>query len=234
MTVALCVFCLFKVVYSQSYPSSAYIPANAISAASFTCHGTPPLKWKVNGSLFNFGSHNPGINSGSVTDGMLRLIQTLTVQQTSVLTFNGSSFQCTTKGDNFTSVPTAFIIVYGISFIIVIFFATSSLQLIFFAETIATKLHYGFIASLFSQVPPQSMSSESVSDGVLVFSWSSPWAPDGVYSWTTQSLWPTQLNYTVLLNYMVSVEVKADNNFKLIIIRTDTKLYKHWWYKLHC
>ena len=113
MTVALCVFCLFKVVYSQSYPSSAYIPTNAISAASFTCSGTAPLEWKVNGSLFNFGNHIPGINSGTVTDGML-LIQTLIVQQTSVLTFNGSSFQCTTNGDNFTSVPTAFIIVYGI------------------------------------------------------------------------------------------------------------------------
>ena len=113
MTVALCFFCLFKVVYSQSYPSSAYIPINAISAASFTCNGTPPLDWKVNGSLYDFRHPIPGINSGSVTNGML-LSQTLTVQQTSVLTFNGSSFQCTTKGDNFTSVPTAFIIVYGI------------------------------------------------------------------------------------------------------------------------
>ena len=33
---------------------------------------------------------------------------------------------------------------------------------------------------------PGDLSSKSVSDGVLVFSWSPPWAPDGV-----------QLNYTV-------------------------------------
>ena len=112
MTVALYVFCLFKVVYSQSYPSSAYIPANAVSAVSFTCSGTPPLKWKVNGVLYDFGNPISGI-SGTVTDGM-PLSQTLTVQNTSVVTLNGSSFQCTTKGDNFTSVPTAFIIVYGI------------------------------------------------------------------------------------------------------------------------
>ena len=112
MTVALCIFCLFKVVYSQSYPSSAYIPANAISAASFTCHGTPPLKWKVNGVLFDFGNPISGI-SGTVTNGM-PFSQTLTVKQTSVVTFNGSSFQCATNGDNFTSVPIAFIIVYGI------------------------------------------------------------------------------------------------------------------------
>ena len=115
MTVALCIFCLFKVVYSQSYPSSAYIPINAISAASFTCNGTAPLKWKVNGVLYDFGNPISGISSGVATDGML-LIQTLTVQQTSVLTFNGSSFQCTTNGDRFISVPTAFIIVYGILF----------------------------------------------------------------------------------------------------------------------
>ena len=113
MIVALWVFCLFKAVYSQSYPSSAYIPANAISAASFTCYGTPPLEWKLNGVLYDFGNPIFGISGTVTTDGML-LSQTLTVQQTSVLAFNGSSFQCTTNGDNFTSVPTAFIIVYGI------------------------------------------------------------------------------------------------------------------------
>ena len=113
MIVALCVFCLFQVVYSQSYPTSAYIPTNAISAASFTCNGIAPLKWKVNGVLYDFGNPVSGIISGTATDGML-LIQTLTVQQTSVLSYNGSSFQCTTNSDNFTSVPTAFIIVYGI------------------------------------------------------------------------------------------------------------------------
>ena len=152
MTVALCVFCLFKVVYSQSYPSSAYIPANAISAASFTCNGTPPLKWKVNGVLFDFGHPIPGIIGTAVTDVLLSQ-STLTVQQTRVLTFNGSSFQCTTKGDNFTSVPTAFIIVYGIYilFIIVVFFATS--LLIFFAETIVTKLHYGLSHLCFPRFP---------------------------------------------------------------------------------
>ena len=118
MTVALCIFCLFQVVYSQSYPSSNYIPTNAVSAASFTCNGSPPLKWKVNGVLYDFGNPFPGINSVTIVDGTL-FSQTLTVQHTSVLTFNGSSFQCTTEGDNFTSVPTAFIIVYGILYYII-------------------------------------------------------------------------------------------------------------------
>ena len=113
MLVALCIACLFKVVFCQSYPSSVYIPNNAISSVSFTCNGAAPLKWRVGGIVFDFGDPLSGIIGMTVKDGML-LSQTLTVQQASVLSYNGSSFQCTTNGtDNFTSVPTAFIIVYG-------------------------------------------------------------------------------------------------------------------------
>ena len=113
MIFALYIACLFKVVYCQSsYPSSVYVPNNAISDVSFTCNGIPELEWRVNGTMLNFGNPPPGISVMAVSNGML-LSQTLTAQQASVLSYNGSSFQCTTKGDNFTSVPTAFIIVYG-------------------------------------------------------------------------------------------------------------------------
>ena len=88
------------------------MPNNTISDVSFTCSGIPNLEWKVNETLVNFGNPPPGISVMSVSDGMLNR-QTLTVQQASVLSYNGSSLQCITNGDNFTSVPTAFIIVYG-------------------------------------------------------------------------------------------------------------------------
>ena len=55
---------------------------------------------------------------------------------------------------------------------------------------------------------PGDLSSESVSDGVLVFSWSPPWAPDGV-----------QLNYTVTVTNtntsVVTVFNTSDTNITL-------------------
>ena len=110
----LCVFCLFKVVYCQtSYPSSVYVPKNTISDVSFTCSGIPPVEWRVNGTSLNFGNIPPGISVMVVSNGML-LSLTLTVQQASTLSYNGSSFRCTANGDNFTSVPTAILFIYGI------------------------------------------------------------------------------------------------------------------------
>ena len=111
MLVLLSLFCVFKVICSQSYPSSVFVPSNAITTAvSFTCSGTPPILWQVNGTLYqaNLFSH-PGVFILPNTDGSL----TLTVQQESVLDYNGSSIRCSINRDNFSSVPTAFIIVYG-------------------------------------------------------------------------------------------------------------------------
>ena len=111
MFVLLCMFCVFKVICSQSYPSSVFVPSNAITTAvSFTCSGIPPILWQVNGTLYDASifSH-PGVSVLPNSDGSL----TLTVQQESVLIYNGSSIRCSTTGNNFSSVPTAFINVYG-------------------------------------------------------------------------------------------------------------------------
>ena len=111
MLALLAVFSVFKVICSQSYPSSVFVPRNAITAdVSFTCSGTPPIDWRVNGTLYqaNIFSH-PGVSVQQ--NGVGGII--LTVHQRSVLDYNGSSIQCSTNGDNFSSVPTAFIIVYG-------------------------------------------------------------------------------------------------------------------------
>ena len=111
MLALLSVFSVFKVICTQSYPSSIFVPSNAITTdVSFTCSGSPPIDWQVNGTLFeaNFLSH-PGVSV--LPNGVGGL--TLTVQRESVLNYNGSSIQCSTNGNNFSSVPTAFIIVYG-------------------------------------------------------------------------------------------------------------------------
>ena len=107
----LAVFSVLKVICSQSYPNSVFVPSNAITAdASFTCSGSLPIDWQVNGTLYqaNIFSH-PGISVLPSTDG----ISILEIQQERVLDYNGSSIRCRTNGDNFSSVPTAFIIVYG-------------------------------------------------------------------------------------------------------------------------
>ena len=53
---------------------------------------------------------------------------------------------------------------------------------------------------------PGDLSSESVSDGVLVFSWSPPWAPDGV-----------QLNYTVTVS-------NTNTNMVTVFTISDTSI----------
>ena len=110
MLALLSVFSIFKVMCSQSYPSSIFVPSNAITTdVSFTCSGSPPIDWQVNGTLYqaNLLSH-PGVFV--LPNGVGGL--TLTVQQESVLNYNASSIH-STNGNNFSSVPTAFIIVYG-------------------------------------------------------------------------------------------------------------------------
>ena len=111
MWVLLCMFCVFKVISSQSYPSSVFLLSNAITTdVSFTCNGTPPIDWQVNGTLYqaNIFSH-PGVFVKPIDYGS----SMLTIQQKSVLNYNGSSIRCRTNGDNFSSVPTAFVHVYG-------------------------------------------------------------------------------------------------------------------------
>ena len=108
--VLLSVISVFKVICSQSYPSSLFVPRNAITTdVSFTCSGTPPIDWQVNGTLYqaNIFSH-PGVSVLASNVGSLTLI----VQRESVLDYNASSIQCS-NGANFSSVPTAFLIVYG-------------------------------------------------------------------------------------------------------------------------
>ena len=55
---------------------------------------------------------------------------------------------------------------------------------------------------------PGDLSSESVSDGVLVFSWSPPWAPDGVQLYYTVTV--TNTNTSV-----VTVFTTSDTNITL-------------------
>lgn len=113
MLLRLCALCLLKVVCSQTYPSSVSLPSSAITAVSLTCSGGPPLKWKINNTTFDGNSIIPSGISLVVKNDGVQVYQALTVQETNVLNYNASSFRCSTDGDNFNSVPTAFIIVYG-------------------------------------------------------------------------------------------------------------------------
>ena len=101
---------LVKCSLSQTYPSSVFVPSNDITDVSLSCRGNE-LKWIINGTALNFGSPPTGIDL-NVKNGQ-PVTQTLTLQNSSVLTYNGTSFQCSHGGENFSSVPTAFIIVYG-------------------------------------------------------------------------------------------------------------------------
>ena len=97
--------------FSQTYPTNVTVPSNAITGVSLRCSGVQPLNWSTNGTNFHVGNPPVGINFEIV--GGQPGTQILTIQKESVLTFNGTSFQCTHGGESFSSVPTAFIIVYG-------------------------------------------------------------------------------------------------------------------------
>ena len=106
----LVVLCLFSSGYSQTYPSSVLVPSNVITDVSFTCNVSSP-EWRVNGTVLTFGNIPPG-----VTTTTLNGIPALTVEKTSVLRCNGTSIQCRQHdGGNWSSIPTAFITVYGTS-----------------------------------------------------------------------------------------------------------------------
>ena len=61
---------------------------------------------------------------------------------------------------------------------------------------------------------PGDLSSGSVSDGVLVFSWSPPWAPDGVQLNYTVTV--TNTNTSVVRNYTIS-------NTSITLTRSDVE-----------
>ena len=105
---------LFAVVCSQSYPSNVLVPSTFINNTDvpLSCTGADPVQWRVNGTTFNPGSSLPGLGFMVVNDGSM-ITQTLTVQQAFVLSYNGTAFQCSTNGEDFSSVSTAHIIVYG-------------------------------------------------------------------------------------------------------------------------
>ena len=115
MLLTLCVLWLLKTVCSQTYPGNVSLPSSAITAVSFNCSGSPPLRWKVNNTTFDANSITPpGISFTAVKNDGTILNQEITVEQARVLSYNGSSFQCSTHEDSFSGVPTAFIIVYGL------------------------------------------------------------------------------------------------------------------------
>ena len=105
LLVLLVVVCLFSSGYSQTYPSSVLVPSNAITDVSFTCNVSSP-EWRVNGTVLHFGNIPLGI-SPTMSEGM-------TVSKTYVLRYNGTSIQCRQHdGENWSSIPAAFIRVYG-------------------------------------------------------------------------------------------------------------------------
>ena len=103
---------LFTVVYSQSYPSSVLVPSTSILDVPLSCTGAPPVQWRVNGTVFNTGNPLPGLGFMVASDGSM-IMQTITVLQVFVLSYNGTAFQCSTNGEDFSSVPTALVIVYS-------------------------------------------------------------------------------------------------------------------------
>ena len=106
----LIVLCSFSSGYNQTYPSSVLVSNNDITDVSFTCNVSMP-EWRVNGTVLYFGNIPLGI-SPTMSEG----IPALTVSKTHVLRYNGTSIQCRQDdGENWSSIPTAFIRVYGTS-----------------------------------------------------------------------------------------------------------------------
>ena len=152
--------------------SSILIASNAIpnDGVMLSCAGTNP-QVRLNGTTLDFSKLPPaGLLFSSVTSGRI-----VTIIQSHVLEFNGSLFQCSPDGFNFSNSPTTSIIVYGMSII------QTKLEL----SCCHKACYIHFTAGLPSEPVGLSLELSQVA-GVLVLSWSPPWAPDGV-----------QLNYTV-------------------------------------
>ena len=151
----------------ECYAGSILIASNAIpnDGVMLSCTGTNP-QVRLNETILDFSKLTPTGLVFSV-DSSGRIV---TIIQSHVLEFNGSLFQCSPDGFNFSSLSTTSIIVYGMR---------TKLEV----SSLACYMH--FTAGPPSE--PVGLSSElSPVAGVLVLSWSPPWAPDGV-----------QLHYTV-------------------------------------
>ena len=103
---------LLTVVSSRSYPSSVLVTSTSITDVPLSCTGPAPVQWRVNGTVFNPGNPLPGL-SFVVESNSSIITQTLTVRRAFVLNYNGTIFQCSTNGEDFSSVPTAFVTVYS-------------------------------------------------------------------------------------------------------------------------
>ena len=97
---------------SQTYPSSMLIPSNAMSHVVMVCMGFPPVRWRVNGTDSDIYPPVGIVVSTTNLEG--NIARTLTILSAYVLSYNGSSFQCSINGENFNNVPTAFLVVFGI------------------------------------------------------------------------------------------------------------------------
>ena len=108
--------CYLAIVCYECYASSILIASNAIpnDGVMLSCPGTNPHV-RLNGTTLDFSKLPPagsGLSFESVTSGRI-----VTIIQSHVLEFNGSLFQCSSDGFNFSNSPTTSIIVYGMSII---------------------------------------------------------------------------------------------------------------------
>ena len=79
------------------------------------CAGMRPVRWRVNGTDIDLIDPPDGFITSIMSLPGGNRSSTITVRKEHVLSFNGSSFQCSVNGQNFSSVPTAFLIVFGIA-----------------------------------------------------------------------------------------------------------------------
>ena len=109
----LLVLALVSSARSQTYPSSVLIPSNSLSDVLMECAGMRPIRWRVNGTDIDLNDSPDEIEISIMSlSGGNRSI-TLKILKKNVFNFNGSSFQCSINRQNFSSVPTAFLIIFG-------------------------------------------------------------------------------------------------------------------------
>ena len=109
----LVVLALVSAARSQTYPSSVLIPSNSLSDVVMECAGLRPVRWRVNGTNVDFNDPPDEFITSVMSLLGGNRSRTITVRKEHVLSFNGSSFQCSVNRQNFSSVPTAFLMVFG-------------------------------------------------------------------------------------------------------------------------
>ena len=110
---AWCVLALVSGARSQTYPSSVLISSNSLSDVLMECVGMPPIRWRANGMDIDLNNIPDGIeiSTKNLLEGNRSI--TITILKKNVFNFNGSSFQCSINRQNFSSVPTTFLIIFG-------------------------------------------------------------------------------------------------------------------------